>query len=113
MFSSNQFFSVVYFLFRKSQWTQVFRRRRGALTFFNIGFFLAKDQETNRISLVASSMCISRTFRKEMQKDGILQNRTPFHILVNLKYKTIASTDSVGSKKGMANDVSPLQQTLE
>ena len=46
MFSSNQFFSVVYFLFRKSQWTQAIRRRRGAFTFFIIGFFLAKDQET-------------------------------------------------------------------
>ena len=66
MFSSNQFFSMFYFLFRKNQWTQAIRRRRGELTFFIIGFVLAKDQETNRISVLESSMYPARLGKKSI-----------------------------------------------
>ena len=60
MFSRYQFFSI----FRKSQWTQAIRRRRGELTFLIMGFVLAKDQETNRISVLESSMYPARLEKK-------------------------------------------------
>ena len=60
MFNSNQFFLIFYSFFRKSQWTQAIWRLRGELTFFIIGFVPAKDQETNRITVLESIMYRAR-----------------------------------------------------